>query len=237
MNPVKKRVRYWADYFQFKWAFTSKRFSLSLHDRYPCLNDNTQDSHFEPHYLYHPAWAARIIARINPSYHVDISSSLTFCTMLSAFIPVKFYDFRPAKINLTNLSCDSADLTSLSFPDNSIISLSCMHTLEHIGLGRYGDPINPDGDLVAMAELQRVLAQDGNLLIVVPIGKPKIMFNAHRIYSYTQILEYFAKLNLVEFSLIPDFGEPRIIYNATKSDGDKCNYGCGCFWFKKSKSA
>ena len=79
------------------------------------------------------------------------------------------------------MSSGYADLANLPFEINSVQSLSCMHTVEHVGLGRYGDPIDPDGDLKAIKEIKRVLAVNGNLLFVVPIGKPKIVYNAHRI--------------------------------------------------------
>lgn len=109
-----------------------------------------------------------------------------------------------------------------------------MHTVEHIGLGRYGDPIDYDGDLKAISELKRVLAIDGNLLFVVPIGKPIIKFNAHRIYSLKQVLSYFKELQLLEFSLIPDNAlETGIIKNASEEICDQQVYACGCFWFKK----
>jgi hypothetical protein len=103
-----------------------------------------------------------------------------------------------------------------------------MHVVEHIGLGRYGDPLDPQGDLKAMAELKRGLA--GDLLFAVPIGKPKVIFNLHRIYSYDQIISCFEGLKLVEFSLVPDTGGITI---ATKELADEQNYGCGCFWFRK----
>jgi len=109
-----------------------------------------------------------------------------------------------------------------------------MHTIEHVGLGRYGDKIDPDGDIKAINELKRVLAIDGNLLFVVPIGKPKLVFNAHRIYSYEQIMSYFSDLKLLNFTLIPDNArEIGLIDNATKEQTDAQKYGCGCFWFKK----
>ena len=88
----------------------------------------------------------------------------------------------------------SADLTQLHFESESIESLSCLHTVEHIGLGRYGDPIDYDGDLKAIRELKRVVVKGGSILFVVPVGKPKIIFNAHRIYSYEQIINYLMVL-------------------------------------------
>ena len=106
-----------------------------------------------------------------------------------------------------------------------------MHVVEHIGLGRYGDQVDPDGDLMAMKELERVTAKLGNLLFVVPVGIPKIQFNAHRIYSYRMICDIFSSMNLIEFSLIDDKGN--LIQNASESYSDSQRYGCGCFWFQK----
>ena len=119
---------------------------------------------------------------------------------------MRFYDYRPPALKLDNLEVDRADLTRLPFADNSIASLSCMHVIEHIGLGRYGDPFQVDGDLVALRELQRVVAPQGSLLLVVPVGRPRVQFNAHRIYSHRQVLDQFpaAAWELQEFALIPE---------------------------------
>ena len=116
-----------------------KRFTVKTSDLYPCLKDKITTTPFDHHYTYHPAWAARILAQTKPAYHVDISSILHFSTVVSAFIPIKFYDYRPADLKLKNLESGFADLKKLSFADNTVPSLSCMHTIEHIGLGRYGD--------------------------------------------------------------------------------------------------
>jgi len=211
------------------------RFPIRLRDTYPCLHDKTTNTSFDSHYVFHMAWAARILAKVKPEVHVDISSSLYFCTLVSAFIPVHFYDYRPAALGLDNLVSERADLLSLQFSDRSVNSISCMHVVEHVGLGRYGDPLDPDGDLRAINELKRVLAPGGNLLLVVPVGKPRIMFNAHRIYSYDQVMNCFAEFELKEFALIPDdFQEGGLIKNATKQMADVQKYGCGCFWFKRA---
>src|ERR1700761_1496134 len=129
------------------------RFQFNEADYYPCLDDNTTNTNFDRQYIYFPAWAVRIIKKTNPEVHVDISSTLHFCTMLSAFIPVKFYDYRPANLILDNLTSERADLLALDFATDSIKSLSCMHTVEHAGLGRYGDKLAYDGALLAVAEL------------------------------------------------------------------------------------
>ena len=223
--------RFLGDFFKFI-RLNDLRFSVKWHDRYPQLLDKTINTGFDAHYIYHPAWAARILANNKPSKHIDISSTLNFCSILSAFIPTEFYDYRPAILNLSNLKSASANLSNLNFADNSIKSLSCMHTVEHVGLGRYGDRLDSAGDLKAIKELKRVVAIDGDLLFVVPIGGiAKIQFNAHRIYTYDQILNYFSGFKLIDFSLVTDEGS--FINNANKSQSDQQTYGCGCFWFKK----
>lgn len=219
------------DLIKFQKLDKSKRFGLSFFDFYPCIKDKTIKTGFDRHYVYHTSWAARKVKEINPTRHIDISSSLYFTGIVSAFVPIDFYDYRPADLRLANLTSNQADLLKLPFEKGSIKSLSCMHTVEHIGLGRYGDHIDPEGDLKAMNELQRVLAKDGSLLFVVPVGRPKIEFNAHRIYSYEQVMSYFKDLELKEFTLIADNGD--FIENAKIELVKEQNYGCGCFWFVK----
>jgi len=140
------------DFLRFKPNPGNRRFSLNASDIYPCVKDKTVKTGFDRHYIYHTAWAARKVKEINPAYHTDISSSLYFAGIVSAFTPVKFYDYRPAEILLPNLESKSADLLSLSFADSSVNSLSCMHVVEHIGLGRYGEKMDYDGDLKAIGE-------------------------------------------------------------------------------------
>lgn len=220
------------DYWCFKMLDKERRFAMNLKDIYPCVKDKTVSTGFDRHYVYHTAWAARKVREINPEFHIDISSSLYFSSIVSAFVPVKFYDYRPPNLELNDLSVEKADILSLPFGDNSVSSLSCMHTVEHIGLGRYGDAINPDGDIKAIKELKRVLAPGGNFLFVVPIGKPRIEFNAHRVYSYEQIMEYFSDLNLREFTLIPEESGGMVVGASSKQAAAEY-YGCGCFWFVK----
>lgn len=224
------------DLIKLKKEASIRNFKISLKNIFIIVNENTNQTNFDTHYIYHPAWAARIIKQINPDKHIDISSILSFSTQLSAFIPTDFFDYRPAKLNLSNLNSQKANLCSLHFESNSVKSLSCMHTVEHIGLGRYGDVIDFEGDIKAINELQRVLAYDGNLLFVVPVGKPKIQFNAHRIYSFQNIIEMFNQLKIVEFSLIPDnANNVGIINNADPILVETQNYACGCFWFTKER--
>lgn len=214
-----------------------ERFPLRWKDRKPCIGDAASTHDFDRHYVYHPAWAARILAKTRPESHVDISSTLGFSAMLSAFMPVHYCEYRTVDLKLSNLSVSSASLLQLPFADGSVASLSCMHVIEHIGLGRYGDKLDPDGDLEAIAELKRILAVGGTLLFVVPVGKPTIEFNAHRVYSYEQVLDCFSGLELRQFSLIPDNGnDGGLVPFSLKDTVDAQRYGCGCFWFVKNRS-
>lgn len=230
-----KFPRFVHDFYLFnKLSHPNKRFSIKISDLFPQLLDNTGKTHFDPHYTYHPAWAARIVATIKPAKHIDISSILHFNTLVSAFVPVEFYDYRPADVHLDNLQCKKGDLMALPFADNSVESISCMHTIEHVGLGRYGDPIDPDGDIKAAKELSRVVKHGGTFIFVTPVGKSKICYNAHRIYSYEQVLHLFPDLTLKEFSMVPDnFKTHGLIKNADKETVKDQTYACGCFWFVK----
>jgi SAM-dependent methyltransferase len=208
-----------------------KRFSLKEEDQWACLDDATSQTGFDHHYIYHPAWAARIVQKINPQKHIDISSALSFCSMLSAFIPVEFYDYRPAPLTLSNLKSGEADLCNLFFETESVESISCMHTIEHVGLGRYGDPIDPDADVKAINELKRVVKKNGHLIFVTPVGVPRIQFNAHRIYSFEMIMDLFSGFALNDFSLVLDNGD--FVSPAKPELVKQQRYGCGCFWFSK----
>jgi SAM-dependent methyltransferase len=239
LKRQKSKKRFYTDYLILKkqQEDSFKRFDFNEQEFYPCLDDNTTLTGFDRHYVYHPAWAMQIVKKINPKKHIDISSSLHFCANLSAFIPVDFYDFRPAKLALKNLNSLEGNLLALPFKSNSVDSISCMHTVEHIGLGRYGDPLDYDGDMKAIGELKRVLAVNGNLLFVTPLGaKNRICFNAHRIYTKKLVLELFSDLELVEFTLIPENEEDGgLVVNPSDELLNKQMYGCGCFWFKKIK--
>jgi hypothetical protein len=218
-------------------AGSAPRLPMRTVDVNPQLSDRASITPIDRHYTYHPAWAARVLAKTQPNKHVDISSTVNFCAIVSAFVPVDFYDFRPAPIELNGLYTGAADLTQLHFPSDSIASLSCMHVIEHVGLGRYGDPLDPDGDLKAIGELVRVVAPGGDLLVATPIGQPRVAFNAHRVYDYEAFARYFAPLELVEFTLIEEHGEGGLIVAPEPERVRAEYYACGCFWFRKPKKS
>jgi SAM-dependent methyltransferase len=215
---------------------TKERLPLSWSERRAVLGEATAATPFDRHYVYHVAWALRVLAETAPSRHVDVGSSLYFVAAASAHADVEFYDYRPAALELDRVTTGAADLVDLPFADRSVPSLSCMHVVEHVGLGRYGDPLDPDGDLKAMAELARVLAPGGSLLFVVPVGRPRVVFNAHRVYGYDDVVEPFAELELVEFALIPDDPGEGLIRRADPALVGRQRYGCGCFWFRRPRA-
>lgn len=221
------------DLIAYRAKDTERRFSLSLKNAQPQIFDKTFETGFDRHYVYHTSWAARILAENRPEKHIDISSSLYFGGIVSAFVPVEFYDYRPANLSLSGFESKKGDLMALPFADDSVESLSCMHTVEHVGLGRYGDPLDPDGDVKAAKELARALAPGGALMFVVPMGKDaKIEFNAHRIYSYESVLSLFPSLALKEFTLIPEHEGPMVRHADPELLANE-SYACGCFHFTK----
>lgn len=210
---------------------TQARFELSNEAIWPILNEDTDQTAFDRHYTYHPAWACRVLRRTNPAHHYDFSSTLNFIAMASAWVPITFCDYRPAALQLDGLSMRRENLTKLSFADNSLESVSCMHVLEHIGLGRYGDDLDYDGDLKAVAELRRVVRAGGDLLIVLPLGRTaRVQFNAHRIYTWASVLALFqGQFELVESALIPEQTNLGLIYSPDEGLLNAQNLGCGCF--------
>lgn len=233
-------ARFRRDYREFvALAGNSKRrFRMRWNERYPCLDDRTQVVPFSHHYFYHLAWAAQVLSRTQPARHVDISSHVYFAGIMSAFMPFEYCEFRDTKIELENLDCRVTDLERLPFEESSVPSLSCMHVVEHVGLGRYGDRLDPEGDIAAMRELERVVAVGGDLLFVVPVGVPRIEYNAHRVYSYEQVIDGFPGMRLQRFALIPDrLSDGGLVFDASPELVAEQRFGCGCFWFVKEPAS
>jgi len=205
---------------------------INLLDIYPRIHEKTQVTNFDKHYFYQDTWAFKKIFDSKVQVHVDIGSRVDFIGFLSVITKVKFADIRPIEVDLGNIKPIKGDILSLPFSDNSIESLSCLSVAEHIGLGRYGDVLDPRGTEKACKELTRVLAVNGNLYFSLPIGRPRLHFNSHRIHSIEQILDYFKELKLVEFSGVDHRGN--FFQNAGKDifkDAEGLNNGL--FWFKK----
>ena len=239
MDPVlptrqlRRSVSYYVCYLSDWYRYSALPGSETLRfiDSYPCLFDRTRTTPFDAHYFYQDIWAFKRIQVSGTPSHVDVGSRAIFVGMLTAITKVTFIDIRPLVVNLENFDSIPGSILALPFSDNSVPSLSCLHVAEHIGLGRYGDPLDPEGTKKATGELARVLAPRGNLYFSVPVGKPRVCFNAHRIHSPQQILDYFYDLELVRFSGIDDNGTFR--RDMDPKDLADAAYACGLFYFTK----
>jgi len=209
--------------------------SFPAFDLLPQLHDRIAITPFEPHYFYMGAWATRRLIAQNPALHVDIGGEGRFISTLIAAMPVVFVDYRPLRASLSGLHRIVGDILSLPFADESLKSLSCLHVAEHIGLGRYGDPLDPNGTAKAIEELRRVTAAGGDLLFALPVGLERVCFNAHRVHAPAAIAELFADFDLVEFSGVHDDGT--FVEHANLHDFDADEYGCGLYWFRKRATA
>jgi len=216
----------WIGYF-----LASNQQKVGVWDTQPCLGDWTASTPFDPHYFYQGAWLARRVAISVPAKHTDIGSSVLTIGVLSATVETVFVDLRPLKTNLSSLTSMSGNILDLSFPDNTIESLSCLHVIEHIGLGRYGDPLDTQGSLKAAAELQRVLRHGGKLYLSLPIGRERVCFNAHRVHHPSSVLKMFSQLEMLEFSFVDDDGQ--FHEHGSFSEAENMEYGCGLFLFGK----
>ena len=200
---------------------------------YPVLGDrHAAAGQASGHYFHQDVWAARHVHRAAPARHVDVGSAVAgFVAHLLSFREVEYVDLRPLVTNVSGLRFHQGDLLSgLPFADGELESLSCLHVVEHIGLGRYGDPIDPDGWSRAAGELERVLAPGGRLYFSTPIGDERLEFDAHRVFAPATILDRFRDLELEEFSYVDDRGD---IHLEADPAGFRGWYCCGLFRFTK----
>jgi len=222
----RRQVRYAADHGQERF-----RLRPMLVDRYARAGE------VQGHYFYQDLWAARLVYHHRPKLHLDVGSRLDgFVAHLLTFMPVTVIDVRPLKCDLTELTFLQQDATTLhGVGDETVESMSCLHAAEHFGLGRYGDTIDPSGTVTLAQELQRVLAGEGRLYFSVPIGRPRIEFNAHRVFDPLFVVtQLFSKLTLVTFAAVDDAGT----FHGTAAPGDfiDAEYACGLYQFQKRAS-
>lgn len=204
---------------------------------YPVIADKYAPAGTLGNYFWQDLWAAKLIIDSRVTTHFDIGSRLDgfIAHLLAAKIDVTMIDVREFPGEVEGLSTIVDDATTLhQIPDNSIMSMSALCSLEHFGLGRYGDPIDPEACFNCFENIQRKLAKGGHLYISLPIGKEKVHFNAHRCFYPQTIIECFSGLQLLEFSAT---AAGKIEYHADvhKYDDavDDGNYRYGLFHFVK----
>lgn len=215
-----------------KQALEGQRFKLSL---VPILSDKHMPSGVaKGHYFHQDLWAARKIFEAHPENHIDVGSRIDgFIAHLLCFRSVTVIDIRSLESKIEGLTFHKADLTSSDSVKITANSVSCLHALEHFGLGRYGDPLDLDGWLKGFSGLAKMVDKGGLLYISVPIGRvQRIEFNAQRIFdpNTLPLAAGALGLELEEFSWITDAGD---MIRKASLDGADCSFGCGCYVFKK----
>jgi hypothetical protein len=143
-------------------------------------------------------------------------------------------DVRDLHIAMPSIRFVRADLSAKDFPLTDYCdSLSCLHALEHFGLGRYGDPIDYEGHLIGWKNMSRMVKQGGKFYFSAPIGEQRIEFNAHRVFSLQYLLKLIEPSYAIDsFAYINDQGE---FFADARLDGNTignncgCHYGCGIF--------
>ena len=219
-----------------RWARDRKNYRalsgaepLRWRDADPKLLDRLPTSPYDQHYFFQDVWAANRVAELRPERHVDVGSRVDYVGFLTALTRVTFVDIRPLDAEVEGLDSIAGSVLAMPFEDRSLESVSCLHVAEHIGLGRYGDPLDPNDTRKAAAELQRVIRPGGQLLFSGPVGRPRVCFNAHRIHAPQEILAMFPELELLEFSGVDDRGEFRRGRSPEELSGSR--YACGLFRF------
>ena len=177
---------------------------ISKYER-PCLEDRYEKAGSMGCYFWQDLWAAKLIYKNHPSIHFDIASRVDgFIGMLSSFgQKTRMIDVRPMESVIPEVDFIQADATTLTgIADESVESISALCSLEHFGLGRYGDSIDPDAWYKAMKSIVRVVKEGGHAYIAVPIGKEHLEFDAHRVFYAKTIVEVFSPMKLIEYSTI-----------------------------------
>lgn len=139
--------------------------------------------------------------------------------------PFGRFRFFDSKVLYVNFFRDYIKYKSKSLPGGVRKSFSCLHVAEHIGLGRYSEPIDPNETMKACKEFSRVLAQGGDLYFSMPVGKQKTYFNAHRVHASLIIFEYIKEFKLAEL--------PRGNFNVGVSEFRDSSYATDFFHFRK----
>lgn len=194
--------RFWRSYNEYK-SFAPPHLQPALDLLYPCIDDAETETPIEPTYFYQDTWAFERIVQRRPQEHIDVGSHHLFVALLSKVVPVTMVDIRPLSLPLESLHFRHGSILDLPFKDKSVFSLSSLCVVEHIGLGRYGDPLDPYGTEKAIAELKRILAPGGRLYLSIPVSDENVVhFNAGRIFEMSYLTQLLDPLQIVEQAYI-----------------------------------
>jgi SAM-dependent methyltransferase len=239
VNSVKGIYPFLKNYSRIKYQSKSAK-DFPISSLKPCLFDRYEEAgSLSQHYFYQDLYVARQIYNNKPEKHVDIGSRIDgFVAHIASFREVEVFDIRDIKDQIPGVKFVQADLMDENFPYAGYTdSVSSLHALEHFGLGRYGDNVDINGYLKGLNNIYKLLKNGGRFYFSVPIGKQRIEFDAHRVFSLSYLFNLFKeKYDLLSFSYIDDdnklFTEVVPDDEAVKNNFN-CSYGCGIFILKK----
>lgn len=201
----------------------------------PMLGErNGQAGHASGHYFHQDLLVAGLIFGDNPATHLDVGSSIEgFVSHVASFRSIDVADIRPLSKSVhENLNFRELDLQHVEV-DESWQSVLCLHTLEHLGLGRYGDQIDPNGHVEGFENLIQLVKRGGRLYVSFPISdRPRVHFNAHRVLSPTEVINWGgSRLALERFDFVDDEGSLHTL--ASPFNLPPLDYGCGIYTFRR----
>jgi SAM-dependent methyltransferase len=212
--------RFWEGYRQYQ-RLAPPEARLQPRHLLPCLGDDTAQTEIEPIYFYQDAWAFEKIVQQRPPWHVDVGSHHKFVALLSKVVPLTMVDLRPLSLPLESLKFQPGSILALPFADRSVPSVSSLCVIEHIGLGRYGDALDPRGTEKAAAELQRIVQPGGLLYVSAPLDdENRIYFNGHRAFTEDYLLGLFRTFDVLE---------RRYIFGKEFGSRLQRGFGTGCY--------
>ncbi|HOG18397.1 MAG TPA: DUF268 domain-containing protein [Syntrophales bacterium] len=209
-------------------------------EMYPCVEDRYKESgEASGHYFHQDLLVAQRVFRNRPLKHVDVGSRIDgFVAHVAAFREIEVLDIRDLRLDIPNIRFRRADIMDDHFPLRDYCdSVSCLHALEHFGLGRYGDPVDYSGHIKGLRNISGMLKTGGRLYLSVPIGEQRIEFDAHRVFSLKYLLQLFeGRYRLESFSYVDDAGKLFAdvpLEGKAVADNYSCRYGCGIFELTK----
>ncbi|MCY4100214.1 MAG: DUF268 domain-containing protein [Rhodobacteraceae bacterium] len=189
------------------------------------------------HYFHQDLLVARLIFENNPIRHVDVGSRIDgFVAHVACYREVEVVDIRPLEESEhKNIQFKQLDFTKkqkVQLTD----SLSCLHSVEHFGLGRYSDPIDINGHITGIENMVELIQKGGIFYISFPIGlSDEVHFNAHRVFhprTIFNIPDIQRKMELIRFDFVDDNGNLHQDKDIDDAVG-KFRYGCGIYTFRK----
>lgn len=229
--------RYIRDLIKFKSLYTGRI------DFYPALNDWGQEGGMtSSEYFWQDLLVAQLISKANPKKHIDIGSRIDgFVAHVASFRDIEVFDVRPITRIIPGVRFIQADLMkNQADMQNYCDSLSCLHAIEHFGLGRYGDPIDIDGYKSGLASMADFLQNEGTFYLSTPVGINRVEFNANRVFDPKIIIDeglnhalVLQKLIVIDSSAnIQEFDADHAPLRELASQ----HYALGIFIFKKQRA-